>query len=225
MNCAKLGVADRAVGDGVPVQQLAVPRHFVVVGEALARMANLDNTVVTLDELQCRRLLPPAHVKLRIGGLQRVDREQMLDVGQQQFLMLLFVMQAQCHQHGKFGIILTVLQMFDDRIVDALAKTQHLLKRRSAEQTALGTRMHRANRLVVGIEQVAPFRMQWLPRRDSGKNELLEEPGRMRQVPFHRTGIGHGLDNRIFRRQWRRQLQGAFPDPGKARRKIRRRVA
>ena len=41
----------------------------------------------------------------RIGGLQRVLRERVQDVGEQQFLMLLFVMEAEFDQRRDFGLV------------------------------------------------------------------------------------------------------------------------
>src|SRR5690606_31239787 len=77
------------------LQQTAMARRLAIEGEAVPSRADLDDARSTVDEPQRyrrrrRRRQRPAEYRQ-----QRVQREQVLDVGQQQFLMLLLVMQSE----------------------------------------------------------------------------------------------------------------------------------
>ena len=76
-----------------------MPRSFVVVGESVAVMTYLSHRFVELDELVGRsalRLRAPGVIVLRSKNrIERILREDVLDVGDEQFLMLLLVMNAE----------------------------------------------------------------------------------------------------------------------------------
>ncbi len=55
----------------------------------------------------------------------------MLDIGQQQFLVLLFVIETERHQCCKFHLARTRLDQFQHCVVDMLAILQYLGERRS----------------------------------------------------------------------------------------------
>lgn len=84
-------------------------------------------------------------------------------------------------------------------LVNVLAIAVDLIHRGPRQQAALRTRPTRADRLVVRVEQHAVLRVEravvlQMRREDEG----FKEPAGMRQVPLHRTGVGHGLDDMIF---------------------------
>ena len=76
-----------------------MPRPFVVVGKSVAIVADLDDCFVEIDKLVAARRLPASRSALRVAlaknRIERVLREDVLDVGDEQFLMLLFVMNAE----------------------------------------------------------------------------------------------------------------------------------
>ena len=61
----------------------------------------------------CRRRCRGAPRPAAIGRLQRIAPEGVLDVGQQQLLMLLLVLQAELDQLGQLGIAVTAEQLAD----------------------------------------------------------------------------------------------------------------
>lgn len=80
-------------------QQHAVRWRFVVVGEGgvpgPGRGTDGDDAFGCFDPALRRGGAGDGPQILPISGLQRIAPERMLDVGQQQFLVLLFVLQAQ----------------------------------------------------------------------------------------------------------------------------------
>ena len=78
-------------------------RAFVVIGEIVAVVTDLDRRFIELNESQ-RRDVDPAYAKALAGRLRDVDlllaenrvervlRENVFDIGNEKFLMLLLVM-------------------------------------------------------------------------------------------------------------------------------------
>src|SRR5947207_518503 len=64
--------------------------------------------------------------------------------------------------------------------------------------------MASTNRFVIGIEQEVEVGMERLviAERRIRQNERLEEPGRVREMPLRRTGVGHRLDLHVLRGEW-----------------------
>ena len=78
---------------------------------------------------------------------------------------------------------------------------RHLIICGTGEESTVGTRMARADRVVIGIEQKSVMRIERLIIREiRGQDHGLEEPRHMRAMPFRRTGIGHRLDHLVLRR-------------------------
>lgn len=74
---------------------------FVVEGETVAVAAHFDEPARMLDPRLPRCLAGTGWPKRGAGGLQRVVRQHVLDVHQQQLLVLLLVMQAELKKpHG-----------------------------------------------------------------------------------------------------------------------------
>jgi len=123
-----------------------------------------------------------------------------LDVGQQQFLMLLFVLQPQRHESGQAGIGGMRVEQLLDAVVDRGAIPLHIGQRRSRDEPALRARVYLADALVVAVEQHPKARIE---RPEAGlvrfQDEGLEEPGGVREVPLRRAGIRHRLNLAILR--------------------------
>lgn len=143
---------------------------------------------------------------------QRIARERMQHVRDDQLLMLLFVMQPECNlgrqQVEQRGICR------GDRVqhgrVDMTPVRMHVGQRGTRQKAALFPRLARAERFVVGVEQE---RIGIVERGITGdvphQHDCLEEPRRMREMPLRRAGVGHRLHGLIFGSQRRRQLDAA----------------
>ena len=158
--------------------------------------------------------MPPAEGCRLVWGerrQQRVAREQVFDVSEQQLLVLLLVMQPQCHDRlDRLGY--SCLHAAQHPRVDAFAVVEQLLHRRARQQAAARTGVHGADAVVVGVEEVAKVRVvKFVVLRSALQHELFEEPGGVRQVPFGRTRIRHGLHHIVLGGQGRAQLDRSVP--------------
>ena len=189
--------------------QLIVARGFVVEAEALAFMTDRMNARGNINETaralrRARRL--PFGVIDRVG---RVLREGMQDVGEQQFLVLLLVMQADL-QNREYALRVRRRHLLDqplDRRIDMGAIAGDVLAVRPGDQAALGAGVARPSGDIIGVEQE---RKTLIENPVGGivrhQQELLEEPGDVRAVPFGRRGVGHRLDDLVLGRQRRGAL-------------------
>jgi hypothetical protein len=109
------------------VQQLAMARRFVVERKAFRVVADLDQAVTAGDEAQGHRRTRIDCRRRVVGRPQRIAPERMLDVGQQQLLVLLFVLQAQLHQRRQFGIR-RACQSLAHGIIDVAPIGEHLVQ-------------------------------------------------------------------------------------------------
>jgi hypothetical protein len=82
----------------------------------------------------------------------------MLDVGEDEFLVLLLVLQAQLDQAQGFGREFFACDRVVEALVDLGAIVEDLGERGPRQQAALRPWMHRAHALVVAVEQRVPFR-------------------------------------------------------------------
>jgi hypothetical protein len=56
--------------------------------------------------------------------------------------------------------------------------------------------------LVIGVEKILKVFVEGaISDRVRSKYKCLKEPGGVREVPFGRAGVGHGLDHLVFRRK------------------------
>jgi hypothetical protein len=188
----------RAVHQRVGLQPLAVARTFVVEAEAAGGvLPDLDQPARAVDPLR-RRI---GHADQRPGWLvdrlQRVDREQVFQIGEHQLLVLLFVLQAQFDQRQGLVAAGAGDQLGHAR-VHLGAPPMHAGQVGPGHQAALGARKGLAHAVV----EAAKGRVK---RRKAGLEALqhkgLEKPGGVRQVPFHRAGIWHGLGLAVLGRQ------------------------
>ena len=147
-----------------------------------------------------------------VGRAHRVARKHMFDIGQHQFLVLLFVVVGQFHEWPDFapGLIGGAADQGLGGVFHVPAVSLHVFQRRARQQTALGSLMAGSDRFVIGIEQEIIIGVKFPVRRIKRlEDKRLERPRRVRQMPFGRADIGHGLDTLVFRRQRRRQLKRA----------------
>ena len=128
-------------------------------------------------------------------------RQGMQDVGEDQLLMLLLVMETDLENPQRLRAL--VLGNTGDealnRGIDMSPVVGDRTDRRPAQQPASRPRMPRTRRHIVGIEQIAKvFVEDPIARKVRNKEKLLEEPGRMRTMPLGRARIGHRLDHLVL---------------------------
>src|SRR5262249_7013615 len=108
-------------------------RRFVVESETVALRTNRIHARWELEPGERVHLRGWFWARSPVRRAQGVEREQILDVGEQQLLMLLLVMQAESHAKHDIGIALSVEagKEFGHVFVHVSAITIHVLCRRS----------------------------------------------------------------------------------------------
>ena len=190
-------IGDGAIGDGMGVKQRGMPRPLAIEGEAIAGVTDLDHAAALLDP---PRRAGHRHRRLAIGrpdrGLDRIFAEQVKNIGQQQFLMLLFVMAAELDQRQCLGR--QIGQGIEQRGIDIGAIGLHFVERRPSHHAAPVARVAMALGFVIAVEQERKaFVVKPVARRMIAQHEGFEKPRRMRQMPFRRGGVLHRLHRRI----------------------------
>ena len=129
-------------------------------------------------------------------------RQGVFDVGEQQFLVLLLVLQAEFDERGELGVVAARAQQCLQTFVDVRAPAFHVGKQRARDQAALGARELLADAVVVAVEEHAEARVEGAELRlEAFEQKGLEEPGHVREVPFHGARVGHRLHLAVFGRQ------------------------
>ena len=149
-----------------------------------------------------------------VGGGHGTLRERVQDVGEQQLLMLLLVMKTDLENADHLGPLrfLHDREQPLDRFVDMSPEGGDVFAIRPREQPASRARLAWAGRDIVGVEEISEaFVEHAIARETRRQQELLQEPGRMRAMPFRRTGIGHRLHDLILRAQQRGAAFGLGP--------------
>lgn len=187
------------VGQVEAAQQRVMGRAFIVEGEAVAVVADAGHATRVLGPAGRRGGRQGGGAVGRVGRPERVGVQQVLDVGEDQFLVLLLVVEPQFQQ----GVESRVAGLAGDQrvhgFVHMLAVAQYLGQVRAREQAALRPRMARADGVVVGVEQHAVAGMEGaIARRMAAQQEGLEEPGGVRQMPFDGAAVRHGLRLAVF---------------------------
>ena len=87
--------------------------------------------------------------------MKRVLREDVLDVGDEQFLVLLLVMHADCEDRLDFleQFVVRAFEQFLNVCVDRLPEAKGFGHRRTRDQTAQIAPVHVARGIVVGIKK------------------------------------------------------------------------
>src|SRR4029078_7850342 len=142
------------------LEKRAVPRPLVVEGKALRLSANLDDAraafqpaVIASGARQSRldrriaTLLP-----MTVRGLERVLCEGGKDVGEEQFLVLLLVVDSKFDEF-KLGWA-EGRERPKDRIIDMRPILADFIERRPAQHSALRPRMPRALALIIAVEEI-----------------------------------------------------------------------
>ncbi len=132
-----------------------MPRLLVIEAEAGTRVPDLHESAWQLLEGQARRNAPHRLLAGLVRGQERIAGEQMFEVGEQQLLMLLLVIQSQDHAGGESRVQIRAGEEDLQVLIDVRSIGQHLGDRRSRQQATLWPAVHRTDRVVIRVEQVA----------------------------------------------------------------------
>ncbi len=202
---------DRPVGDAAGPQQHAVHRLLVVETEVVAAMADLVDAARQVEPLRRRRA---RLCHRRPGAVARPDRvapERVLDIGQEQLLMLLLVIEPELDQRQELARCpgRRLSDHVDHRPIDVGAVARDLIDAGTRQHPARRAGVPRTDRLVIGIEQIAVARIEGpIVAALRRQHEGLKEPRRVCAMPFRRARVGHRLDGLILARQRRRERLG-----------------
>ena len=196
-----VGGGNGMAGQRERLEPHAVARPLVVEREARSAVADLHQAAVMADPARGR-----GGGSTRVRGTVQVDRahgvrpQRVLDVGEDQLLVLLLVMQAQLRPVQ--GVRVSVGRPGQEDVhalVDRVAVGAYLLQARTGQGAPLGPRRPRADRFVVRVEEVGVARVHRpVPGDEARQHEGLEEPGGVREVPLGRARLRHGLDELVL---------------------------
>lgn len=140
----ELGVADHPMRQRMRTDQHAMTRRLVVVGEGIGlrpcRCADLHDLFVACLPAQRAGGCGRRCRGIAIGRLQRIAPQRVLDVGQQQFLVLLLVLDAELHDGASLRIQHPITQALLHLRIDRGPVVAHLLQRRSRQHPATRAR-------------------------------------------------------------------------------------
>ena len=144
-----------------------------------------------------------------VGRMRRVQGKRVQNIGEQQFLMLLLVLQPDLDDRPELVEILRGRDQFRHRVIDMRAIGRDLRNTRPRDQAALRPRLPRTGGDIIRIVEKGEALVEnaiGLGMRP--QQELFEEPGHMRAMPFGRARVGHRLNDLVLGRQQRRAAFG-----------------
>ena len=127
-------------------------RRLVVETERSTPLADPGHAARAIDKLRGAAGTWGLAPVRQHGGRQRALRERMQHVGEQQFLMLLFVLQAELDKPG--SLVGQTCQKPEHCPIDMMAERADTRGGRPCQQASIRTRVPRADSLVVGIEKI-----------------------------------------------------------------------
>src|SRR3954465_2151571 len=154
---------------------------FVVEGKAIRCMANLYQAAIEGLRRKWRGRDDVGRHKFLVGRLQRILREGVQNIREDQFLVLLLVIDSQFDKCCSFWVN-AVGQKIEHRFISMPSIGGDLVGGRPRQQSTLRTRVPLANSFIVGIEEVRVGRIEDLTMRTPRKDEVFKEPRRVRAV-------------------------------------------
>ena len=140
----------------------------------------------------------------------------MQHVGDQQLLVLLFVLEAKRDQVGDGCVGDGCGRIGEERDhggIDMRAIAGDFRDGRAGQQAAPGPWVAGADCFVIGVEKEGEIAVEHpVAGGVRDQNELFEEPGGVRAMPFRGARIGHGLHALIFGTELRGQALGMVAD-------------
>ena len=152
-------------------------------------------------------------MRLAVGGVERVGEEGVLDVGGDELLVLLLVLEAEGDAADGFGVggVLGLgFEQAGDGGVDVGAVGEDVGERRAGEAGAEDLGGHVAEGVVVGVEEPVEVGVEVLVAGEEvAEDEGLEEPGGVGEVPLGGAGLRTGLHHQVFGRERRGEASEA----------------
>ena len=200
------GAGDGARGQAKGLDVDGVTRRLVVEDEGGGRGwvrgdADLDEAGVEVDPFDGRSdgFVLPLGGGFEVGGVERVGEEGVLDVGGDELLMLLLVLEAEGDAAGGF-VFEGMLEEAGHRGIDVGAVGEDGVEGRTGEGGAELLLGHVAEGVVVAVEEPVEVGVEGFVGGDElAENEGLEEPAGVGEVPLDGTGLGTGLHHEVFR--------------------------
>ena len=142
--------------------------------------------------------------------MQRIGEERVLDVGGDQFLVLLLVLEAQ-HNTPRSFVVQRMLHSRNHGGVHMVPIGEDRVERRPRERRAKLLLRHVPERVVIAVEEPAEFGMERLVSGgELAQNECFEEPAGVGKMPLHRARLRTRLHHHVLRRQRATQLPGSL---------------
>ena len=195
MNCCHSPLLTGRLASACGASERIVARAFAIEREPVVAMPNRGDARSALDPFH-RGNTAQLHSRLPFGfphrRAERVLREEMFEVGQQQFLMLLFVLDAEldqtCAAGGRSGSAVCTA-------VSTCARQMRMsLSDGRVSRPRCGPRVARSFGLIIAVEQIGVAIVERAVARDMvAQDEGFEKPCGVREVPFGGRGIGHRL--------------------------------
>ncbi len=146
--------------------------------------------------------------------MEGVGEEGVLDVGGDELLVLLLVLEAEGDAAEGLGVGRGgALEEAGDGGVDVGAVGEDGVERRAGEGGAELLLGHVAEGVVVAVEEPAEVGVEGLVAGEEvGEDEGLEEPAGVGEVPLGGAGLGAGLDHEVFGGERRDEREGGGAD-------------
>ena len=146
-----------------------------------------------------------------VGGVEGVGEEGVLDVGGDEFEVLLLVLEAEDDAAG--GFVFRAIEEAFDGGVDVGAVGEDGVEGRAGEGGAEFLLGHVAEGVVVAVEEPVEVGVEGVVGGDElAEHEGLEEPTGVGQMPFDWAGLGTGLDHEVFGRERATEAGGGVAD-------------
>src|SRR5712691_62301 len=169
-------------------------RTFIVISESATVVADCDGCHLELDEMggtpRCGVRTAQDAVPTLKNRIKRVLRKHVLDVRDEQFLMLLFMMNAQNKDRLDFvqQLFVSIGKEIINMRIDGCAVALCFLHCWAGDQSAQIASMHIASGIVVRIKKVSILRnFGPISREELFQDKRFKKPGGMGQVPLSRA--------------------------------------
>jgi hypothetical protein len=193
----ELAVRHRTRGELERLREDLVAGSFVVEREPGAVVTDRVEAAFEPEEPQRRRGDRRGRGALPVAGPQRIQREEVLQVGQHQLLVLLLVVEPELERGRRLAV-----EQARDSAVDVRAVLEDFPEVGSRHLPAHRPGHALADRVVVGIEEEIEARVEApVAGVRAGEDERLEEPAGVREVPPDRARVRHRLGRAVLGRE------------------------
>ena len=202
------------------VEQGLVARPFAIEGEAERACADLDQSLASREPSKRLRGFAWTSGEFAIDWFERIFGEGRKDVGQQQLLMLLFMLDPEFDQHKRLGR--KRRQGVNYRPIDRPSPVAHLIEAGPADHPAAGAGLAVSLALVIAVEEKGPALVEEAVAGDEiAKHEGFQEPTAVGEVPLCGRCVGVRLDGCVGVAQRIGQCHGQRAGRREARTEIR----